>query len=387
MSYGIVEGEVRYRGMLVDRAEPATFTPLAWGWARDAHHVYVEGRVVAGARAASFVPLDALYGSDGARVYAGPNAIEADVATFRVRGGGYAVDESAVFCSERRGSITACWTLETADPSTLHVLAHHWAVDRAHAYAAGFVCESADPARLVPFTRWLATDGRQVYTHSRVLPGADPATFHALDDHYGVDAAGVFHGAILARAVKHANRATFRVLGETFAADDEYAFWEDRVLAGVAPGELRPLSPSFACCGDQVLYFYSGIHRQRQIVADVWGTSPIVLAGAEPSTFRDLGELYGADARHAFYHSSPIELSGDARRFEVLGPSVARDDRAVYFENAVVEEADAGSFRLVAGGGVARDRAHWYEVDVGGDYQTIAVIDADRARQILDGDD
>jgi DKNYY family len=388
VSYTIVDGEVLYRGRIVDRADPATFTPLAWAWARDDKRVYADGCLVAGAAPASFVPIDALYGIDALQVYAGPNPIEADVTTFRVLGGGYAVDARTVFCCERRrGSITACWTLETADPASLTVLAHHWAVDAAHVYCAGFVSEQADPARLVPFTRWLATDGRHVFTSSRVLPGADPATFRALDEHYGVDATGVFHGEILARPVKHANRATFRVLGETFAADEQYAFWESEVIAGVAPDQLRPISPSFASAGDQVLYFYSGIHGQRQIVADVWGTKPIVLAGAEPRAFRDLGQLYGADAERAYYHSTPIELRGDARRFEVLGDSLARDDAAVYFENEPVDGADAASFRMVASGGVARDRAHWYQLDVGGDYQSIAVIDAERARQILDGDD
>jgi DKNYY family len=388
LAYKIVDGEVLYRGMIVDRADAATFVPLAWTWARDANRAYADGCVVGGAVPASFVPLDALYGSDTHQIFAGPNAIEADVATFRVLGGGYAVDARTVFCCERRlGSITACWTLETADPATLKVLAHRWAVDTTHAYCVGFVCEQADPARLVPLTRWLATDGRHVFTGSRVLPGADPATFRALDEHYGVDATNVFHGEILARAVKHANRATFRVLGDNFAADDQFAFWESEVLAGIAPDALRPLSPSFACAGEQLLYFYSGIHGERQIVADIWGTKPIVLAGADSSTFRDLGELYGADAARAYYHSTPIELRGDARRLEVLGPSLARDDAAVYFENEVVEGADPSSFRLVAAGGVARDRAHWYQVDVGGDYQSIVAIDADRARQILDGDD
>jgi hypothetical protein len=64
-------------------------------------------------------------------------------------------------------------------------------------------------------------------------------------------------------------------------------------------------------------------------------------------------------------------------------------DGEVVYRGRIVDRADAdpASFRRFASGGVARDRAHWYQVDVGGDYPSIAVIDADRARQILDGDD
>jgi hypothetical protein len=197
----------------------------------------------------------------------------------------------------------------------------------------------------------------------------------------------VYHGEILATVVHHANRASFRVIGGEFAVDDQYAFWEDKILAGITPAELRALSKSFACTNDQVLYFYSGIHGSRRITDEVWGVKPIVLAGADPATFRDTGELYGADTKRAYHHSTEIALRGDARRFETLGGCLARDDAAVYFESDVIEGADPATFRIIAPATVARDREHWYRYDPYGDYRSIEVIDAARARSILDGEE
>jgi hypothetical protein len=387
VSYAFVDGEVRFQNMIVDRADAATFTPLAFSWAKDHARVYSYGSVVDGAEPKSFTPLDAAYGADANRVFGGRSALEADVATFRTLGGGYGADKRSVFCAELRIGFIACWTIETADPETFISLAHGWAVDKAHAYCAGFVNAEADPKRLTPLTRWLATDGTHVLTHSRILPEADPATFRALDEHYGVDATRVYHGELIARVVKHANRASFRAIGGEFGVDDQYAFWESEIIAGIAPDELRAISKSFACTNDQVLYFYSGIHGSRKITDDVWGTRPIVLAGADSATFRDTGELYGADAQSAYYHSAKLDLRGDARRFETIGHCLARDDVAVYFEAEVVEGADPATFRIIAPATVARDREHWYLYDPYGDYRRIEAIDAARARRILDGEE
>ncbi|HTL33792.1 MAG TPA: DKNYY domain-containing protein [Kofleriaceae bacterium] len=387
MSYSIVDGEVRFQNMIVDRADAATFTPLAFDWAKDKARVYSYGSVVDGAKPKSFTPFDAVFGADAKQVFGGRSPIEADVATFRALGGGYGADKRTVFCGELRIGVIVCWTLETADPKTFKSLAYGWATDKSHAYCAGFVNAEADPKRLAPLTRWLATDGKHVLTHSRVIPDADPATFRALDEHYGVDAKRVYYGEILAGVVKHAKRATFRAIGGEFGVDDQYAFWETNIIAGIAPDHLRAISNSFACTDDQVLYFYSGIHGSRKITGDVWGTKPIVLDDADPATFRDTGELYGADTKHAYHHSTKMELRGDARRFETLGTCLARDDVAVYFEGDVVDGADPATFRIVAPATIARDRAHWYLYDPYSDYRHIEVIEADRARRILDGEE
>jgi hypothetical protein len=382
--YALVGDEVCWCGMIVDRADPRSFTPLAWDWGKDREHVYQHGVRVAGAHAATFVPLDARFGRDAERVFGACRPLEADVATFRTVGGGYAIDASGVFFGERRlVTLTACWKIDGADPSTFVALAHGWGVDATRTYCAGFAASHADPARLVPLTTRLATDGELVIAQMGVVP-ADPRTFRPLDEHFAVDATRVYHGDTYASVVEGANPATFCALGGELGTDDQYVYWMSRTVAGVPPETFLALSASFACSCDQVLYFYRGLHGQRHIVRDRFGVKPIVLARADPDTFRDIGELYGADARHAYYHSMPIELRGDARCFETLGMCLARDDRAVYFENRVVEGADPATFRLVATTTAARDRERWYLYDAYSDYRDIEVVDEERARAALD---
>lgn len=387
MSYALVDGEVRYLGAVVDRADVATFAPLAYDWAKDKTHVFSFGGNVAGAEPASFMPLDALFAIDRHASYAGTRQLEGNAGTLRSIGRGYAVDDKYAHYAELRlGWLVACWTIETADPKSIVALAHNWAVDAMHAYCGGVVVADADPRRLVPYTPALASDGTQVFASGRVIADADPATFRALDDHYGVDATRVYHGRF-GRVIQPAVPAKFRALGHDFAVDDEYTYWSDQVLAGVSPKGFRPLSQSFACTDGQVFYFYSGIHGSRQVTADLRGTKPIVLGGADPSTFRSLGDLYGADAWGGWYHSTEMQLRGDARRLEVLGPSVARDDAAVYFEEAPIEGADPHSFRFVSCASVARDHSRWYtfhEHDHGSWYK---VVDAELARHHLDSED
>jgi hypothetical protein len=146
------------------------------------------------------------------------------------------------------------------------------------------------------------------------------------------------------------------------------------------------VSPSFLCTDDQVFYFYSGIHDQRRIVGDLWGVKPIVLDGADPATFRDLGDLYGGDASNVWHHSTQIQLRGDARRFESLGRRLARDDRAVYYESDAVEGADPASFAFFASAAIARDRDHWYRYNAYDDYSFIQEITAESARMALDSE-
>lgn len=387
MGYAIVDGEVRFGRMLVDRAEAASFVPLGWGWGKDKACVYSYGCKVEGAKPKSFVALDAAFGRDAERVFGGAKALDADVATFRTLGGGYGVDKRHGYYGELRlGWLLACWTLETMDAATFATRAYGWAVDGAHAYCAGEAVPDADPETLNPLTRRLASDGKRVFAGRRVIDGADAATFRALDEHFGVDAKRAYFADVITNVIEVADRDTFRSLGDDFAEDHQYVYWHDNVLAGVAPQTMRPLSERFACTDTQVLYFYSGIHGTRRISGELHGTKPIVLEGADPTTFRDVGDLSGADAKRAWHHSARVGLRGEASRFESIGVRLARDDVAVYYENEVVPGAKPATFAIVAPAGVARDGKRWYRYNAYGDYPMIQESSADEARAILDGE-
>ncbi len=128
VSYTFVDGELRFQNMIVDRVDAATFTPLAFSWAKDKAHVYSYGCVVDSAEPKSFSPLDAAYGADAKQVFAGRSAIEADIATFRTLGDGHGADNRTVFCAELRIGYIVCWTGRNQDSCRVKVQAASEAV-------------------------------------------------------------------------------------------------------------------------------------------------------------------------------------------------------------------------------------------------------------------
>jgi len=133
---------------------------------------------------------------------------------------------------------------------------------------------------------------------------------------------------------------------------------------------------------------YSTIYRAT-VGFSLWqlGMESIVLDAADPTTFRDLGELYGADAKRAYYHSTPIALRGSARRFEVLGANVARDDVAVYFQHEAIDGADPATFAIISPGGLARSGAKWFRL-IDTDHGSCALpITKAEAERVLAGED
>jgi len=147
------------------KIDAASFEPLNDVWGRDADAVYMTtGKPLAGVKPTEFRVYDsgvqtfhALrishpsiqgYGGDSRRVffhqetYAGAREVKgADPATLVNLGAGYARDDSKVFFEHRR--------VRGADPRSFHLPRRFYAADRAAVYRAGHVLEGADPQSFV----------------------------------------------------------------------------------------------------------------------------------------------------------------------------------------------------------------------------------------------
>jgi DKNYY family len=71
----------------------------------------------------------------------------------------------------------------------------------------------------------------------------------------------------------------------------------------------------------------------------------IPIDGADPATFRVVGDAYGQDDRHLFYFTEPIDV--DAASFQSLGRDYARDSSRVYWQGKPVAGADPATFRVL----------------------------------------
>jgi uncharacterized protein (TIGR02996 family) len=222
--------------------------------------------------------------------------------------------------------------------------------------------------------------GNRISGGSRWIDIVDAATFAIVRGKYAADRANIYYTNRsfwrVVTAHDGVDRASFEVIADDFARDRNHVYWTHEVVYGVSPAELGILGPDgrFARDRGNVYYFYSGIHRtmiDTKTGASL-GRKPIVLDGADPNSFEDLGELYGRDDRRVYYHSTLMQ-GVEAARVRVIGDGFIATDRTVYFQGEPVDDADAPSF-LRWDNGYARDRSRVF-LAIADDYPRVITLE------------
>jgi len=178
---------VRLRGC----KNPAAFTLLPWGYAKDDAHVYYDQAIVKQALPDSFAVLGDGYARDERHVFWRNQLLKTRVRDFAVLGDGYAKDGQQVFY-------------------------HHRPL-------------SANSASFTLLGDSYASDGTRIFGEGAPLE-ADPETFALLGDGYAWDAQHVFWG----NRTLEADRVSFKVLGDGHAEDDRH-FFSHGLLSGKKP--------------------------------------------------------------------------------------------------------------------------------------------------------
>lgn len=167
-------------------------------------------------------------------------------------------------------------------------------------------------------------------------------------------------------------------LAGDFARDAAHAYWQDEVIHGVAADDFAvlPAPPGEAPClardRGRVLFFHAGlVERRFDDAGNALGIAPIVIEGADPNAFEDLGAHYGRDDRRAYYQGHRL-LEVDADDVRACRHGMLVTAHAVYFEGAPVALADAASFEILSSE-YARDRAHAYYA-VQDDYPSLVAL-------------
>lgn len=124
-------------------------------YAHDISRVFYEGRVVSGARAASFIPLRAWFGKDDAQVYySGVPVAGADAASFSMLG------NSELYAADRNAAYFQNFKLPGVNPTLFKVL--------------------ATDVKNRPVFPALATDGSKVFYLGKSIADVDAPTFEVL---------------------------------------------------------------------------------------------------------------------------------------------------------------------------------------------------------------
>ncbi|RZL33027.1 MAG: hypothetical protein EOP35_18835 [Rubrivivax sp.] len=171
----------------IDGADPASYTAIGRGHARDARRVYFQGRAFAARDPASFEPLDGNFGRDAQRgYYARQEIAGSDGPTFEV-----IADNDTAYARDRRQGYYAFADIDGEGEGETGDGDKRGAGRTPNTRVPDIVrvLRTRDVAAIRVLGRGYAADADKVWYRGRVLQGADPATF-ASDASYqaGLDA-------------------------------------------------------------------------------------------------------------------------------------------------------------------------------------------------------
>lgn len=190
-------------------------------------------------------------------------------------------------------------------------------------------------------------DGKQVTYHSwnessghSILSlKADPNTFEKLGDSYARDNNNAFFEG---RPIKDADGASFRYLGKQYAIDANHVFHYDTIMSKASPASFKVHSYYLT---EDANDFY-------------WNGSPVYVV--DKNSFTVLGDIndyktcWAKDKQHAYYMGyQPVPLA-DYESFKPLKPSkryyssaYATDKYNVYFKDSIIHGADPETFQQI----------------------------------------
>ena len=189
----------------------------------------------------------------------------------------------------------------------------------------------------------IAVDDKQAYVAGKAIKGSDGRTFVLISESdtaccgiYARDSKSIYY--IIkdeAYYIPSVGRA-FRILGNSFAQDDKFVFYENKKLADADPASFRLLDEHFSTDGKFVFYHETRIRNADPLTFKIlqfkvsgtyynsaystdgrsvfWESS--VIRDADPNTFSIVDETtdHGKDKNHIFFHERIIE--GDPKTFD-----------------------------------------------------------------------
>ena len=216
---------------------------------------HFEGRMVEGADAASFEPLNEVFARDRQRGYFRGLAIEgSEGASFQALGPHDARDRSRVWHAETYRKGQEYWAIrhvrvfaiEGADPASYRVLADDYSADHRRAYFEGRPFPVRDAGSFSVLAGGFTRDRERGYYDRIEIAGSDGATLAMLDDRdasHARDQRRAYHGHIeinvpgkpahpVVRVIEGAEVARLRALGRGYASDGRGVWFQGQPVKG-----------------------------------------------------------------------------------------------------------------------------------------------------------
>jgi hypothetical protein len=222
--YEVRTDGVYYDGVLIKRAEAATFEFIGGDYAKDAFTIYSRGIAIPGANRQTFEYVGNGHAKDKNYIYNGFEIFSAeDPSSFEATTDDY---------YKRGVSFRVYLIPPAADPQTVEHVGCFYTKDDSAVYFYGKTIVDADPATFSIVGGCYPKDSEHVYLEGKPIPHADPNTFEYLGLEYTKDAD---HAYFYGDVISGADATTFEYVGGGYAKDTAHVYLETDIVPNVDP--------------------------------------------------------------------------------------------------------------------------------------------------------
>ncbi|MBC8086018.1 MAG: DKNYY domain-containing protein [Phycisphaerae bacterium] len=226
--------------------------------------------------------------------------------------------------SNRTAYFESSW-LGDVDVATFEALTEHYAKDKHNVW----YCDTH-------------RDSKEYWSIKRYrtphIAGADAPSFRMLDEYYARDTTRVYHDG-QPFSVRDIN--TYERLGDAHARDRFTGYFMRAEIKGSDGPTFSEISGSYSKDAKHVYYSkYDSNFGQHPPVE-----RSVMLPGADPATFQVLEHSYASDAGQAYFNDKVITKS--VASFRLLDRGYAIADNKVFYDGAVLTDADAATFEVL----------------------------------------
>lgn len=140
------------------------------------------------------------------------------------------------------------------------------------------------------------------------------------------------------------DRGSFKPLNDLFARDKHRGYFRGLPVAGSEGASFEALSEEDAKDARHV--WRAGTERRGQEYYLIRHVVVTEIAGADPASYRLLGQGYARDRERVYYEGRPFKVR-DVESFEPLTRSFARDKVNGYYELQAIAGSHGPSFQMV----------------------------------------
>lgn len=225
--------------------DPASFTSLENGYARDKKNAWFQGVPFKVNDVASLASIDIHFAKDDQVAYLNLRPIAGSHGkSFELTDRNFAKDESNIFYYGYTGEGQHNICILPCDRPSFQILDYRYSKDKIKVFFLGFVIKDADGSTFEMLEEDYAKDKNAVYFESRKIGGADPKTFFVYKENgefghdvsYAKDQASVYMDD---KKVKDADVITFEVLAENYGRDSKHVYYKGKIVPNADPASYK----------------------------------------------------------------------------------------------------------------------------------------------------